>query len=205
MRSVVAVALLLLLGRSAQAENDFQVTGTPIPPTLLRQNYGRVPKGIGAFDLNICNATATKQSLVSGEVFQALAGQTASLQPIGRDIMLGSILRSESHSPIQTLSIVLEATTGVLSLIGASRYAVSPALLTGIALASVTGQQIIGKLRPLLTGNQLEKFEAQVLEPAMVLDGGSCVERTVFVIDIEQLNGKARTNTPAHPLSFHIH
>ena len=205
MRSVATMLLLPLLSGLAIAETDFQVTGTPIPATLLRQNYGSIPRGIGAFDLSICNLTDSKHALVSSQVFQALAGQGASLEPIGRGIILGSIIRSQSRSPASILTIVFESTTGILSVLSASRYPMSPGLLTGVALGSLTGQQVLSKLRPLLSADQVEKFESQVLEPALVLDGGSCVERTVFVISTPKINGKARSKAPANPLSFHIH
>jgi hypothetical protein len=60
-------------------------------------------------------------------------------------------------------------------------------------------------LKPILSADQVEKFEAQVLEPALVLDSGSCVERTVFVITTASSKGKANLRITAEPLSFHIH
>jgi hypothetical protein len=72
----------------------------------------------------------------------------------------------------------------------------------GAALASLAGQQVLGTLKPVLSADQLEKFESQVLEPALVLDSGSCVERTVFVI----VNGSsAKNRVKIEPLSLHIH
>lgn len=205
MRFIASVAVLLSISRQASAQTDFQVTGTPIPATLLRQNYGAIPKGISAFDLSICNVATAKQSLVSSEVYQALAQQSGSLEPIGRDIMLASIIRNENHSAANILNLVFESATGIFSVVSAARYPLSPRLLTGLALASLTGQQVISRLRPLLSADQLEKFESQVLEPALVLDSGSCVERTVFIINTQNITGKARNTRPANPVSFHIH
>jgi hypothetical protein len=205
MRLIRAAVALLLLRGLAVAETDFQVTGSPIPVNLLRQNYGAIPNGISAFDLNICNVSETKQSLVSSKIYQALAGTSASLEPIGRDIMLAAIVRNQSHTVTSILSIALNSTTGILSILGATRYRISPGLVTGLALGSLTGQQLVNNLKPILSADQLEKFEAQVLEPALVLDSGSCVERTVFVITNTNFKGKARSNALADPLSFHIH
>ena len=205
MRRIFSVIALLSVGSLALAEPDFQVTGTPIPVTLLRQNYGSTPKGISALDLSICNVSAAKQPLVSSEVYQALAGQVTGFSPIGREIMLASILRNQNHSLANVLSILLNSTTGVLSVLSVSKYPMSPQLWTGISLGSLTGQQLLSSLRPILTADQVEKFEAQVLEPALVMDGGSCVERTVFVIVDPNSLGKARAKAPANPISFHIH
>lgn len=51
--------------------------------------------------------------------------------------------------------------------------------------------------KPVLTNDQVEKFETEVLEPALVLDSGSCVERTVFA-------AAAAPSLKAHALSFHV-
>ncbi len=200
----IPVALLLLCGL-AGAQTDFQVTGTPIPANLLRQNYGAIPTGISAYDLNICNVTDSKQSLVSSKVYQALSGAGASLEPIGRDIMLAAIVQNQAHTLTNILSIVLNSTTSVLTVLGASRYRLPSGIVTGAALGSLTGQQVINSLKPILSADQVEKFEAQVLEPALVLDSGSCVERTVFVITTANSRGKAKLSVMAEPLSFHIH
>jgi hypothetical protein len=205
MRLVSATAVLLLLGGFAAAQTDFEVTGTPIPTNLLRQNYGSIPKGISAFDLNICNVADTKQSLVSSRIYQALAGTTASLEPIGRDIMLAAIIRNQSHALTSIVGIALNSTTSVLSVLSASRYRMPGGLITGVALGSITGQQVINNLKPILSADQLEKFESQVLEPALVLDSGSCVERTVFVSTAATPKTKARMNGTLDSLSFHIH
>jgi len=98
MRLVSTAIVPLLLSGLAVAQTDFQVTGTQIPTNLVRQNYGAIPKGISAFDLNICNVAETKQSLVSSKIYQALTAQGASLDPIGRDIMLAAIIRNQTHT-----------------------------------------------------------------------------------------------------------
>lgn len=205
MRLVSIAVVLFSLTGLAVAQTDFQVTGTPIPTNLLRQNYGAIPKGISAYDLNICNVSATKQSLVSSRVYQALAGAGASLEPIGRDIMLAAIIRNQARTLSSILGITLNSTTTVLSVLSASRYRMPSGAMTGITLGSITGQQLISSLKPILSADQVEKFEAQVLEPALVLDSGSCVERTVFVTTSTTSNGKAAANVTAAPPSFHIH
>jgi hypothetical protein len=48
-----------------------------------------------------------------------------------------------------------------------------------------------------VSADQLEKFDTQVLEPALVLDSGSCVERTLFTA------GQDSKVKPAI-LSFHV-
>ena len=199
MKSLVLAGLAtVLLSAIGSAQATFEITGTPIPASLLRQNYGSVPKGIGAYDLSICNISDTKQSLVSSRIYQALSSTNSVLEPIGRQIMLASILHNQNRNTMTILGAILNSTTGVLSVFGASRYKLPSGVATGAALGSLAGQQLISTLRPIFSADQLEKFDAQVLEPALVLDGGSCVERTVFV---DSLEAKAK----AQPLSFHIH
>src|SRR5947209_13366597 len=102
---VLAVVSSAALGTACFAQGTFEVTGTPIPVTLLKQNYGKTPKGIAAYDLNICNSSRIKQSVVSSEIYQALSRSDATLQPIGRDIVLASILRTPNWSTLRILSI----------------------------------------------------------------------------------------------------
>jgi hypothetical protein len=185
-------------GAGLLAQQTFAVTGTAIPPVLLQQNYGRMPKGIQAFDLSICNVTAAKQSVVSSEIYQALAQSNSELRPIGRQIMLASILHNQSHSVSAILGLVLNSASGVLSSLSSSRYAVPAGLVAGTALVSISAQQILSNMKPVLTADELEKFESQVLEPALVLDGGSCVERTVFT------SSSASPKTKSQPLNFHV-
>jgi len=89
---------LALAAGFGHAQGTFQVTGTPIPTELVKQNYGTVPKGITAYDLSICNITAIKQSVVSSRIFQALSESSTSLQPIGKQIMLAAILRNQNRT-----------------------------------------------------------------------------------------------------------
>jgi hypothetical protein len=198
MRNFGAAALLMaLLCGQGIAQSTFVVTGTPIPKDLLQQNYGRVPKGIGAYDLNICNSTETKQSVVSSEIYQALSESDKALQPVGRQIMLAAILRNQNHNAANILSVALNSATGVLSVLSSSKYSVPAGVLTGAAVGSLSIRQLLSNLRPILSAGQVEKFESQVLEPALVLDGGSCVERTVFTAS-ENSRSKPRA------LSFHV-
>jgi hypothetical protein len=111
--------------------------------------------------------------------------------------MLAAILRNQNHSLLNILNVVLNSTTGVLSVLGASKYHLPAGVVAASALGSLAGQQIMTNLKPVLSADELEKFETQVLEPALVLDGGSCVERTVFVS-----SGDSRAK--AQPLSFHV-
>jgi hypothetical protein len=199
MRRFVFIALGVLVTTGlALSQTTFEVTGTPIPANLLQQNYGSVPKGITAYDLNICNVTDTKQSVVSSRIYQALSQSNTALQPIGRDIMLAAILRNQSHNLTSILNVALMSATGVLSVLGTSKFKLPGAFTTGAALASFSGQQILSNLRPILSADQVEKFENQVLEPALVLDGGSCIERTVFTITAAAAKAKSA------PLNFRM-
>src|ERR1700760_3984576 len=91
------LSLILSCSLAAAADN-FVVTGTAIPNTLLQQNYGKLPSGIIAYDLNVCNVSSVKQSIVSSAIYQALSQSTAGLQPIGRQIILASLLRNQNRS-----------------------------------------------------------------------------------------------------------
>ncbi len=179
------------------AQNIFVVTGSVIPSDLLKLNYGPLPKSIRAFDLSVCNVSANREPIVSSAIYQAVAKSNAGLQPIGRAIMLAAILRNQNHSVAAVLNLVLGSATGILSVLGTARTGVPRGLLTGAALGSLAAQQLIGNLKPVLTADQVEKFEAQALEPALVLDGGSCVERTMFAT---LADSKAKVNF----LSFHV-
>jgi len=191
---VWAVVSIVCLGATGFAQSTFEVTGTPLPATLLKQNYGKTPKGIAAYDLNICNSSPVKQSVVSSEIYQALAKSDATLQPIGRQVVLASILRTQNWSTLRIVNIALSAVTGALMVLTPPKG--SGQLLAAIALGTLSAQLTSG-LPGSTTADQLEKFEAQVLEPALVLDAGSCAERTVFtVLDPE-------VKKPAG-LSFHV-
>src|SRR5581483_9822344 len=177
-------AIMASAACTVSAQDTFEVTGTPIPAPLLTQNYGNIVKGISAYDLNICNITEARQSLTSSKVYQALMQADNTLQPVGRQIMLASILRNRNRSLSNVLNLSMSSATGVFSLLGSSTYKLPAAWSAAAAVASLVGQQVISNLKPVLSADQLEKFESQVLEPALVMDGGSCVERTVLTISI---------------------
>ena len=200
-RLVLAACMLACAAVSVRAQGTFEVTGTPIPNDLLQQNYGTVSKAIVGYDLSICNLTQSKQSVVSSKIYQALAQANTPLQPIGKQILLAAILRNQSHSKSVVLSVALNSLNGVLSILAASKYKVPPGLLTAATLISLSGQQIMSGVKPVLPADLVEKYESQVLEPALVLDGGSCVERTVFAI---AAGATAKTRVKAESLTFHI-
>ena len=185
------------MGGMCFSQSTFSVIGTPIPSSLVQQNYGSLPKGLVAYDLNICNASAIKESVVSGEIYQALSSANGALKPIGRQMMLAAILQNRSHSALTIANLALNSAMTALSILSSSSHRIPAGLLAGAALASIGGQQILTNLRPVLPADQLEQFEAQVLEPALVLDAGSCVERTVFAATA---NPKAQVQA----LSFHV-
>lgn len=198
MKSVVLATLAIVLTSGlAFGQADFEITGTAIPPALLQKSYGGMPKGVAAYDLNICNVSDSKQSLLSSRIFQALSQSYTSLEPIGREIMLAAILHNQSHSLSTVLTVVLGSTSGVLSILGSSRSKLPSGLMTSLGLASLSGQQILSSLKPIFSADQVEKFESEVLEPALVMDGGSCVERTIFV-------AAANNQAKSQPLSFHV-
>ena len=193
--SVFAPALLLASYGCCAA--TFEVTGTAIPQMLMQDNYGKLPAGVSAYDLSICNVTDAKESVVSSEIYQALASSTSGLQPIGKQIMLAPILKNQSRSVGSIANLILNSATGVFSVLGASNRAVPPGLLSGATIASMSARSVLSHLAPVLSNDQVEKFEAEVLEPALVLDGGSCVERTVFALS-------STPKAKAQNLSFHI-
>src|ERR1700719_669564 len=98
---VVVIVSIAFLGAACFAQSTFEVTGTPIPGTLSKQNYGKTPKGITAYDLSICNSTRTKQSVVSSEIYQALSKSNPVIQPIGRQIVLASVLQTQNWSVLR--------------------------------------------------------------------------------------------------------
>lgn len=199
MKLIAALCLhLSVFALFASAQDNFVVTGTAIPPALLQQNYGKIPKGISAYDLNICNVSATKQSIVSSAIYQALAQSNAGLQPIGRQIMLASLLRNQNRSKGAILTMALSSVTSVLAILSSSKASPPAGVVTGVALAAMSTQQIMNAFKPVLTNDQVEKFESEVLEPALVLDAGSCVERTVFTA------GSAAPAARAHAVRFQV-
>ncbi len=188
---------LLFIASCCFGQTTFEVTGTAIPQSLVQQNYGKIPAGITAYDLNICNVTNSKQSVVSSAIYQALAQSASGLQPLGRQIMLAPILRNQDRSAGAVAGLILNSATGVFSVLAASNRAIPPAVLSGAAIASMAAQSVLTHLSPVLTNSELQKFESEVLEPALVLDGGSCVERTVFALS-------ANPKVKAQSLSFHV-
>jgi hypothetical protein len=197
MKILITAICCLAIGGACFSQSTFSVIGTPIPSSLAQQNYGTLPKGVVAYDLNICNTSAVKESVVSGEIYQALSSANGALKPIGRQIMLAAILRNRSHSPATITTVALNSAMMALSLLSSSSHHIPAGLLTGTALASIAGQQILTGLKPVLPADRLEQFETQVLEPALVLDAGSCVERTVFA-------AAAHPKTQVHALNFHV-
>jgi hypothetical protein len=91
--------------------------------------------------------------------------------------------------------MILNSTAGVLSVLSSSKYGPPVGVVAGAALGSIAAQQILNNFKPVLTSDQLEKFEGEVLEPALVLDSGSCVERTIFT---------ANPPVKATSLKFHV-
>lgn len=181
MKIVRAILFVTLCSGVIEAEQPtFAISGTAIPSALLKINYGNVPKGIQAYDLNICNMTETRHALTSSEIFQALIESQNTLRPIGRQIMLAAILRNQNRSVRTWLNLGLTSTTSVLSVLGSSHAGLPSSALSAAALGALIGQQLLATWSPVLTADQVEKFESQVLEPTLLMDGGSCVERTVF-------------------------
>ena len=197
MKVVVAATLgMAVLSGLSYGQATFEVTGTPVPPDLLKANFGSLPKSISAFDTNICNLTELKQTVISSRIYQSLAASNPDLQPIGRQLILAAILKNQGRRPVNIFSWSLGTVTGVFSVVSASKYAIPGNWATAIAFASVTSQQLLASLKPPTTVDEIEKFESQVLEPSFVLDGGSCVQRTVFVV--------VSKNARATSLSFHV-
>ena len=120
MKSVaMAVIGVALLGGVGRGQTTFEVTGTPVPSDLLRRNYGSLPRGIGAIELNICNVSEKRDTVVSSKIFQSLASTNPQVQPIGRQIMLAEILHSQNRSAKNVLNFTLTSLTGVFSVISA--------------------------------------------------------------------------------------
>lgn len=196
-RMLLATVAAAALAGSAFPQSTVAVTGTPIPASLLQQNYGSVPKGVTAYDLSICNVSAAQQSILSTQIYQALASAYGSIQPIGREIMFAAILRNQNRSVFNLAGIALSSASTALSILSSSKLHAPSSLLTGVALASMSGQQVLNTLKPALSADQLQNFESQVLEQALVLDAGSCAERTMFAT-------APAANSKAQILSFRV-
>ena len=197
MKIVVKAAIgMALLSGLGFGQATFEVTGTPVPPDLLKANFGSLPKSIGAFDIDICNLTESRQTVISSKVYQSLALSNPDLQPVGRQLILAALLRNQGKKPLNLLSITLTSLGGALSVLSVSKYALPGSWASAIAFASVTSQQLLSGFKPVMTADQIEKFDSQVLEPAFLLDGGSCEQRTVFTV----LASKVKATS----LSFHV-
>jgi hypothetical protein len=194
----IGIALLSLFATTTGSAQTFSVTGTKIPTDLVRVNYGRIPNTIEAFDLNICNVGADKHGVTASQIYQGLAESSVNLQPLGGQIMLAVILQNQKRSAATVLTVALNSAVGVLSVLGVARTGISPSALAGAALGAAVGQQLIGNLKPVLTADQLARYQNQVLESALVLDGGSCVERTVFALVVPGSQNKFQN------LTFHV-
>src|SRR3954471_13235622 len=147
MRIVVkSLACLSLWGGFSFGQTTFDVTGTSVPPDLLRQNYGTLPKGVAHVDLGIGNLPASRQSIVSSQIYQSLAQSNPEIQPIGRQIMLAAILHNQEHSAFNIVSIGLTSMTGVLAVLGASTYSLPAKWATGFAIASFSSQPVLNAI-----------------------------------------------------------
>jgi len=195
---LIGLTICAALAATAGAQDTFSITGAQIPADLVKVNYGKLPKTIQAFDLNICNQSSEKHSLTSSQIYQALVQANPSLQPIGRQIMMGTVLQNQQRALASILTVVLNSTVGVLSVLGAARSGISSNALAGAAVGSAVAQQLLNNLKPVLSADQLQRYESQVLETALVLDGGSCVERTLFAVAAPD------TKRSVQSLTFHI-
>jgi len=196
----LTIGLIGLISKVAFAQTTFEVTGTAIPQALLQQNYGKLPNGIAGYDLNICNISGSRQSVVSSEIYQALAQSTSGLQPIGRQILLSAIVRGQNRTVSAILNAALASATGVLSILGSANHGVPAGAVATATLSSMSVQNVLNHFSPALSNDQVEKFESDVLEPALVLDSGSCVERTVFALNTTPKSQKSKVQA----LSFHV-
>jgi hypothetical protein len=186
-----------LVASSLCAQNALNISATPLPTSLLTQNYGKLPKNIGGYDLTICNGSSAKLTVISSEIFQALVQQQAGVQPIGKQIMLAALLRNQNNSFFSILNMALGSAAGVLSVLS-SAHTIPSNVITGTSLGSLALQQVLNSLRPYSSASALQELENQILETAISLDSGSCVERTVFTLI-------ANKKVKQAPLSFHAH
>ncbi len=166
---------------AARAQDTISVTGTLIPTQLVGSSYGKLPKGISGYDLSICNVGPQKQTVSSTQIYQALAKSNAALMPLGRQIMLAAILQNQNKTWSVILNLALNSATGVVAILSASSTMNLPnSAKASIGLTSILLGQVSNSLKPVLPSDKLEKFDREVLEPALILDGGSCAERTLF-------------------------
>ena len=98
--------------------------------------------------------------------------------------MLASILRNENHSLMSILGVTLSSATGIVAVLSMSQsFSIPTGAVAGIGLSAILLGQVTNALKPVMAPDKMEKFDREVLEPALVLDGGSCVERTVFALN----------------------
>jgi multisubunit Na+/H+ antiporter MnhC subunit len=183
MKTLIALAAALLCGLPALGQDTFTVTGTIIPSALLTQNYGSMPKGIVGYDLTICNATEQKQPVVSSQVYQALAASTGEILPVGRQILLASILSSQRRDVLSLVTFGLNTAVGIFSLMSSSNSMnPPPGVKTGVSLVAISVQQFTSNFKSILPADKLQKFDNDALPQAMVLDSNTCVEKTLFAL-----------------------
>ncbi len=181
--TVLCIVLGVVFSINVFSQEKFTVSGTPIPPPLVQQSYGRMPKGIAAYDLSICNITSERQALLSTQIYQALAESNLQITPIGRQIVLAAILQNQNRSFSTIFGVAFNSTTAILGLVSSSRSInLSVRATTVLGFGSIVLGQVINQIKPVLAPDKLEKFDREALEPALVLDGGSCVERTLFTV-----------------------
>ncbi|MGC2661535.1 MAG: hypothetical protein WA324_26575 [Bryobacteraceae bacterium] len=192
----ISTLCAVLAANSVCAQNALTISATPLPTTLLTQNYGKMPKNVGAYDLTICNSSSVKQTVISSRIFQALVQQQPGFQPIGKQIMLATILRHQNDSFLSILNVAIGSVSGVLSILSSS-HAIPSSVITGSSLGSLALEQVLSNLKPYTSASAMQQFANQVLETTLSLDSGSCVERTVFTVSE---HGK----TKGAPLSFHV-
>jgi hypothetical protein len=198
MKTLIALAAALLCATLASAQDTFTVTGTMIPTALLTQNYGSMPKGIVGYDLTICNETDQRQTVISSQLYQALAASTGEILPVGRQILLASILSSERKDVLSLVTFGLNTAVGIFSLMSTSTSMNPPgSVKTGISLASLSMQQFTGNFKSVLPADKLQKFDADTLPQALVLDSKSCSEKTLFAL-------ASTPKVKAASLTFHI-
>ncbi len=183
MKIPTAFAIALLWSTLAAAQDRFTVTGTVIPAFLLTRNYGSMPKGIVGYDLTICNATDQEQSVINTQAYQALAASTSQIVPVGSQLLLAQMLGAERKDVLSLATFGLNTAAGMFALLSTSRKLNAPTgVKTGVGLASIALPQFMDYLQSARPADKLQKYEADVLPQALVLDSRSCVEKTLFAV-----------------------
>jgi hypothetical protein len=108
------------------------------------------------------------------------------------------VLQNQQRSVASILTVVLNSTVGVLSVLGAARSGLPSNALAGAAVGSALAQQLLNNLKPVLSPDQMQRYESEVLETALLMDSGSCVERTVFAVST------ASAKSSVSSLTFHV-